>query len=399
MAHPADFHVTVEQHIEHVRELLSDIRPGSETVSLAAALGRVTVDAVLSPVDLPLFRNSQMDGFAVRAADLTTTPTELPIVGEIAARPLTPAPLSPGTAVRIMTGAVVPDGADAVVPVEDTTTVGDRVTITRSRRLGEYVRERGSDLVAGTTLLPAGTLLASRHLGALAAAGIGSVTVRTRVRVAVITTGSELVGVDSEPTLGQVFDANAVAVQAAVLAAGAAVTFTARVTDDVTAMTEALHLAAASSDIIVTSGGISMGDYEVVREALEPLGAVVGHVAMQPGGPQATAVVNGIPVLCFPGNPVSTQLSVEVFLAPLLREWAGHPPAARERRVLSGTIVSVLAKRQFLRGRRLESGRVETVSGPGSHLVAGLAASDVLIDVPLETTRIEEGSTVDTWTL
>ena len=399
MTHTPGFHVTVDEHAEHIRALLSGVNPGTETVPLAAALGRVSVDDTLSPVDLPLFRNSQMDGFAVRAADIASVPAELPIVGEIAARPLSPAALAPGTAVRIMTGAVVPEGADAVVPVEDTTSSGDLVTIARSRRVGEYVRERGSDLRAGTSLVPAGTRLASRHLGALAAAGIGSVAVRQRIRVAVITNGSELVGVESTPTLGQVFDANSVAVQAAVQSAGAVVTFTARVTDDVTAMTEALHSASEASDIIVTSGGISMGDYEVVREALEPLGALVGHVAMQPGGPQATAVVDGTPVLCFPGNPVSTQLSVEIFLAPLLREWSGSAPAQRESRVLVGTITSVPGKRQFLRARRLEGGRVETVAGPGSHLVAGLAASDALIDVPLETTRIEEGSTVDIWIL
>jgi len=404
MAHDGDgFHSTVDEHAAHIRELLSGITPADETVPLAAALGRVTAAQTLSPVDLPLFRNSQMDGFAVRAADLAGLengqPVELPIVGEIAARPLEPSPLDAGTTVRIMTGAVVPDGADAVIPVEDTTTTGDRVTITRARFVGEFVRERGSDLAAGTALLPAGQRLASRHLAALAAAGIGSVTVRSRVRVAVITTGSELVGVGTVPTLGQVFDANSVAVQAAVEAAGATVTFAARVTDDVTAMLDALHLAAASSDLVVTSGGISMGDYEVVREALEPLGARVGHVAMQPGGPQATARVDGVPVLCFPGNPVSTQLSVEVFLSPLLREWAGIDAPPRTQRVLTGTVKSVPGKRQFLRGRTLPDGSVETVSGPGSHLVAGLAASDVLIDVPVDTIRIEEGSTVDTWTL
>ena len=403
MAHAEDgFHSTVEEHAAHIRALLSSIAPTDESVPIAAALGRVTVAEILSPVDLPLFRNSQMDGFAVHAADLAALPgatVELPIVGEIAARPLEPAPLEPGTAVRIMTGAVVPEGADAVVPVEDTSTAGELVTITRARSVGEYVRERGSDLAAGTPLLPAGLRLASRHLAALAAAGIGSVTVRSRVRVAVITTGSELIGVGSVPTLGQVFDANSVAVQAAVEAAGAIVSFAARVTDDVAAMVEALQLAAAASDVIVTSGGISMGDYEVVREALEPLGARVGHVAMQPGGPQATAELDGVPVLCFPGNPVSTQLSFEVFLAPLLRESAGIAAPPRTPRVLTGDVRSVPGKRQFLRGRILPDGRVETVSGPGSHLVAGLAASDVLIDVPVDTIHLEEGSTVDTWTL
>ena len=393
-------HTTVDQHAALVRSLLARaMATGTERVPLADALGRVTASPVVSPVDLPLFRNSQMDGFAVRAADVTNPPVTLPIAGEIAARPLTPDALLPGTAVRIMTGAVVPDGADDVVPVEDTETVGDTVTIARKRSAGEYVRERGSDTSAGSELLPAGRTLASRHLAALAAAGISRVEVRSRIRVAVITTGAELIGPGETPSLGQIFDANSVALVAAVRSAGGVVSFTARVTDSVDAMLEALAAAAATSDVIVTSGGISMGDYEVVREALEPLGARVGHVAMQPGGPQATARVDGVPVLCFPGNPVSTQLSFEVFLAPLLRELAGLPAARRESLILVGSVTSVPGKRQFLRARRLADGTVATVSGPGSHLVAGLAASDLLIDVPTDTLTIDEGDTVETWQL
>ena len=390
---------SVEEHASHIRDLLAGLGTTSETVPLADALGRVTVAAITSPVDLPLFRNSQMDGFAVRAADVTSVPVTLPIAGELAARPLTPAALEPGTAVRIMTGAVVPDGADAVIPVEDTESLADTVTIARGRRLGEYVRERGSDTSAGSELLPTGRTLASRHLAVLAAAGISRVEVRSKVRVAVITTGAELIGAGETPSLGQIYDANSVAVVAAVRSAGALVSFTARVTDNVDAMLEALSAAASLSDVIVTSGGISMGDYEVVREALEPLGASVGHVAMQPGGPQATAHFDGVPVLCFPGNPVSTQLSFEVFLAPVLRELAGLPANRHAMRELAAEITSVPGKRQFLRGRYVEDGRVTTVAGPGSHLVAGLAASDVLIEIPTDTITLNEGDLVKIWQL
>jgi molybdopterin molybdotransferase len=396
-------HRTVDEHAAHIRDLLdglgAQLTTEAETVPLAAALGRVSAAAVPSPVDLPLFRNSQMDGFAVHVADIATIPAALPIVGEIAARPISPAALAPGTVVRIMTGAVVPEGADAVVPVEDTTTDAETVTVNRSRSVGEYVRERGSDIAAGTTLVPAGIRLGPRHLAALAAAGVSDVLVQRRVHIAVITTGAELIGAAEVPTLGQVYDANSVALIAAIESAGAVVSLAARVTDRVDAMLDALAAAAAVSDVIVTSGGISMGDYEVVREALEPLGASVGHVAMQPGGPQATAHFDGVPVLCFPGNPVSTQLSFEVFLAPVLRELAALPAARRESLSLAGSVTSVPGKRQFLRARRLPDGRVATVSGPGSHLVAGLAASDLLIDVPTDTLTIDEGDTVETWQL
>jgi molybdopterin molybdotransferase len=386
-----------EEHAAHVAELLAPaLSPRPGTIPVDEALGRVTSAAVLSPVDLPLFRNSQMDGFAVRSADVAPTPTTLPIVGEVAARPSSPPDLAPGTAVRIMTGAVVPNGADAVIPVEDTTSDGDTVTISRGRSAGEFVRERGSDLRAGDELLPAGLRLGSRHLAVLAAAGITEVAVVARPRVSIITTGSELVPPGATPVLGQVFDSNGTALAAAVIAAGAVVAARAHVTDDPAELIAAL---AVPADLVLTSGGISMGDYEVVRELLEPRGARVGHVAMQPGGPQATAVWDGVPVICFPGNPVSTQLSFEVFVAPLLRTVAGLPQAVRERRQLSDAVVSVAGRRQFLRGRAAEGGRVVIASGPGSHLVAGLAASDLLVIIPEEVTALNAGNDVETWAL
>jgi molybdopterin molybdotransferase len=386
---------TVEEHAALVRSLI-EIVPSPETVPLADALGRVTAGAVPSPVDLPLFRNSQMDGFAVIASDL---PATLPIVGEIAARPGTPARLGPGAAVRIMTGAPVPEGADAVVPIEEVTVDGDTVTIPQPHPVGEFVRERGSDLHAGDRLLPADLRLGSRHLAVLAAAGIVEVSVRARVRVAVITTGAELVAAGADVSPGQIYDANAVALVAAIRSVGATVSLSARVTDDAAAMSDALHAATAVSDVVVTSGGISMGDHEVVRDVLEPLGAAVTTIAMQPGGPQATAVVDSVPVICFPGNPVSTQLSFEIFLAPILRELAGLPPARRELRELAADIRSVPGKRQFLRGRAIDGGGVELVGGASSHLVAGLAASDLLVDIPAETTTLQKGATVETWAL
>ena len=391
---------TVDEHAALIAQLLR-LDPVNESLTLDDALGRVTFHAIESPVDLPLFRNSQMDGFAVRAADVTEPPTALPIVGEVAARPSDPPPLAAGTAVRIMTGAVVPEGADAVIPVEDTRVDGNTVTVLRSRAHGDYVRERGSDIRSGDELLPAGVLLGSRHLAALAAAGLTRVDVRARVRVAIITTGSELVEPGAVPTLGQIFDSNGTALDAAVRAVGAVVGFRQHVADDTAEMLTALATAATRSDLIVTSGGISMGDHEVVRESLEPLGARVTTIAMQPGGPQATAVFAGVPVVCFPGNPVSTQVSFEVFLAPLLRAAAGLPPGQRESRKLSHAVTSVEGKRQFLRGRNVAGSEhvVEVVSGASSHLVAGLAASDVLIDIPEEIGFLEAGDAVETWVL
>jgi molybdopterin molybdotransferase len=398
---------SVDVHAARVDAALEPLRTRAlESVELADALGRVTFDDVRSPIDLPPFRNSQMDGYAVRAADVASAPVSLPVVGEVAAAAGAPAPLRPGTAVKIMTGAPVPEGADTIVPVEDTLAANDYVSIPRGRGAGEYIREPGSDLRAGQAIVPWRTRLASRHLAALAAAGITDVDVIDRVRIAVISTGSELVAPGEPLGPGQIPDSNGIALAAAAQAAGADVVLRARTHDDPPQLAALLDEAVAlGAELILTSGGVSMGDHEVVRELLEPLGAVVDVLAMQPGGPQALASWPGlegaaaVPVVCFPGNPVSSQLSFELFVAPALREIAGLPEAARETRVLDSTVRSIPGRRQFLRGRRTDGGGVTTVAGPSSHLVAALAASDVLIVIPENVTELAAGDSVETWEL
>ena len=393
--------IPVDEHAAFVRSLLAGLgaRP-TERVPLADALGRITASPVESPIALPPFRNSQMDGFAVRSAEVTDAPVSLPVVGEVAASPGTPAPLSPGTAVRIMTGAPVPEGADAVVPIEDTEPVGgdvDAVLVLRPRAAGEYVREAGSDLAAGADVLPPGLRLAPRHLAAAAASGLTELLVRERVRIAVVSTGSELVPPGTRLAPGEIPDANGVALVAAARAAGAVVVHEARVRDDVDRLRAELDAAhEAGAELVLTSGGVSKGAYEVVRELLEPLGAWVGSVAMQPGGPQATAAYKGMPVIGFPGNPVSAQLSFELFVAPTLRAIAGLAPAATAQFALAAPLTSVAGRRQFLRGRRTDDHRVELVGGPGSHLVAALAASELLIVVPEDVEALDAGAIVDT---
>jgi molybdopterin molybdotransferase len=391
----------VAEHEGRVRALLAPLRTrDAETVSVAAALGRVLAAPVLSPIDLPPFRNSQMDGFAVLSSDLAAG-LPLPIAGEVAAAAGTPAPLVPGTAVRIMTGAPIPEGADAVVPVEDTVVSADStVTIASDWTAGAYVRDVGSDLRAGAQLLPAGIRLSSRHMAALSAAGITAVEVASRVRIAVISTGSELVAPGDSLGPGQISDSNGTALVAAARDAAAEIVLEGRVVDDRDAFEALLDAAvAADAELILTSGGISQGEYEVVRETLEPKGAIVDVLAMQPGGPQAIGSVGEVPVVCFPGNPVSSQLSFLLFVEPLLREIAGLPDRIRVTRVLDQPLTSAPGKRQFLRGRALPDGRVQTLGGPSSHLVAALAAADVLLDVPEDVTELPAGASVETWEL
>ena len=450
--------MSVEQHRDDVGRLLAGLgggaSPGGEIVDVDGALGRVSARDVRAPQPLPRFRNSQMDGFAVRAADVTgatsDAPVSLPVAGEIAAAPGGPAPLEPGTTVRIMTGAPLPDGADAVVPVEDTdhgtfnrlSPPADRlppsghelqgaVRIGRSRAVGEFVREAGSDVGAGDLVLPAGTVLAGHHLAAAAACGIGRLPVRRRIRVAIVSTGSELVAPGRPAGPGQIWDANAVALAAGIRAAGGEVAHTHRIGDDPDTARRVLTAAASSSDLMVTSGGVSQGAHEVIKDVLSDV--VFRPVAMQPGGPQGLGTLDGTPVLTFPGNPVSTQVSFVVFLRDVLRRAAGLAPIAGRRVVVgragdagggtptrsdgaaagragdgagSGTgdvdargaadaLASPPGRRQFLRGRLPGDGTVDVVGGAGSHLVASMAVADVLIDVPADVTGLRSGDEVE----
>ena len=393
--------VGVEQHLREVEALLGPVLAGRgvERVRLDDALDRVLAADLLAPVDLPSFRSSQMDGYAVHADDVagasTGAPVVLPVVAEIPAGPGIPGVLAPGTAARIMTGAVVPEGSDAVVPVEDTDaarfgapvsgaargSVGTQVGVLTPRGAGELVRDVGSDVRTGDRVLVAGTLLGPQHLAAAASCGVPALDVRARVRVAVVSTGTEVVGPGEDAAPGQVFDANLHGLAAAARRAGAEVVLTGRTGDDPRELAALLARAAAEADLVVTSGGVSQGAYEVVKDTLGE-DVTFRSVAMQPGGPQGLGTHHGTPILTFPGNPVSAQVSFAVFARPALERAAGRLPQEDERRAVTGTLDSPPGKRQMLRGRTRPGGTVEVVGGAGSHLVATMASADVLIVVP-----------------
>ncbi|MGV8873685.1 MAG: gephyrin-like molybdotransferase Glp [Rhodococcus sp. (in: high G+C Gram-positive bacteria)] len=393
--------VSVEEHAAAVETLLAAL--GTRTaqrIALADALGRVAFEDVRSPVDLPLFRNSQMDGYAVDSRSVATTPVTLPVSTIIAAGPTESAVLASGSAAKIMTGAPIPTGADTIVPVEDTSvpSVGS-VTIERGRGAGEFVREQGSDVRVGTVLVEAGRVLEPRHISVLAAVGFAEVDVRSRPRVTVVTTGTELVDAGSTLRPGQIYDSNGITLAAHLEASGAEVVAVARSSDDPSRFRRILDEATQSAELIITSGGVSMGDFEVVKDVLAPLGGTFGSVRMQPGGPQGMTMFDGIPVLSFPGNPVSTVVSYIMFARNIVRRAAGLPPLLARTAALHEAIVSAPGRRQLLRGRVRDDGRVELVAGPGSHLVAALAWADVLIDIGSETTELAAGSDVEIWPL
>ncbi|WP_063019577.1 molybdopterin molybdotransferase MoeA [Nocardia niwae] len=409
---PADVSARpVDDYRDSIEQLLRPLAARTvETVAVPSALGRQSAEDVRSPIELPVFRNSAMDGYAVRAESVLVAPVTLPLAGVVAAGAAGRAPLPRGAAMKVMTGAPIPPGADCVIPVEDTRAGADgTVTVERGRSAGEFVREPGTDVRTGDLLVRAGTRLAPRHVAALAAVGLSAVAVFRAVRGAVITTGDELVAAGKTLRPGQIYNSNGVALAAALAANGVEVVSVAHSTDDPARFRALLSAATENADVVFTSGGVSKGDFEVVKDVLEPMGGRFGSVAMQPGGPQGLTVVDGVPVLSFPGNPVSTMVSFEVFARPILRHLAGLPTVdTYELPLVNAVPRSPEGKRQFLRGRLVrgqpgastgQPRAVEVVSGPGSHLVAAMAKADVLIEVPAEVTALPAGELVRVWLL
>jgi molybdopterin molybdotransferase len=393
---------------EQLDRILGAIAPlGSYGQPVAEALGLPLCEDVTSTVDLPGFDNSAMDGYAVRADDLAgaseDAPVSLPVVGESAAGQTKAYALAAGTALRIMTGAPMPSGADAVVPVEWTNRGVAEVQVRQTPEPGQHVRWAGEDIRVGDHLLDEGTLIGPRQIGLLAAVGRSQVQARPRPRVVVLSTGSELREPGTELGFDSVYDSNSYMLAAAVRAAGAISYRVGPVLDDPEVFSDAISDQLVRADVVVTSGGVSKGEYDVVKEVLGKLGTVeFCEVAMQPGKPQGFGAVgeDSTPIFTLPGNPVSSYVSFEVFVRPALRRMMGLVPYTRPltpARCIGG-FTSVPDKRQFLRG--VLSGdpgneEVRLVGGTGSHLVASLARANCLVVVPEDVTSVHGGETVE----
>jgi molybdopterin molybdotransferase len=377
--------------------VLERVRPlDAETVPIGEAVGRVLAEDARAAVDLPPFDSSAMDGFAVRAAD---TPGRLRVVGHAAAGRPEARRLEAGEAIAISTGAVVPDGADAIVPVERTARAGESVEV-ESVAAGENRRAQGGDVRAGDTVVPVGVRLGPPQVGALAAVGAARLRCARRPRVAVLATGTELRRPGEPLGPGEIYESNTLLLRAQLESAGAEVVVLPAVADDERATRAALETG-LGADVLITSGGVSVGEHDLVRAALAELGAeeVFWRVAVRPGKPVAFAVRGATIVFGLPGNPVSALVGFELFVRPAVLALQGareHGPL-----YLPGCLASPL-RRSDLRDElvraqlRVGAGGVILVplSGQESHMIVRAAAADALVLVPRGSGELAEGARV-----
>lgn len=392
--------ISVEEHQSRVAALIGTLPVVA--LPVGECLGLALAEDLVAPIALPPFDNSAMDGYAVRAADLAgaghTTPVVLPVTEDIPAGRTDVVALAPGTAHRIMTGAPMPPGADAVIQVELTDAGRDQVAVYAEVPPGQHVRRTGDDVRPGTTLLTAGTMLGPVHLGLAAAVGSATLRVRRRPRVLVLSTGSELVEPGRPLLPGQIYESNGTLLAAAVTTCGGLAELLRFVPDNVPAFHAALSDVIDTADLVITSGGVSAGAYEVVKDALAGAGVHFYRVAMQPGGPQGAGTYRGVPIVALPGNPVSAAVSFEIFIRPALRAALGLPimQDPRPHGTLTAEVSGPPGRRQFRRGRYdSATERVAPVGGPGSHLLASLASANCLFVVPETAGTLPVGAQVE----
>jgi molybdopterin molybdotransferase len=394
--------LSVEEARERVLSQVAPLQPLE--LPLTEAYGCVSARDVVSATDIPFFASSAMDGFAVRSSEVAeatpVSPVELRVVGRAPIGQRPEGTVGGGEAIRIATGAPVPAGADTIVPIENCEVVGDAVRVLAGSPEGKHVRPVGEDVKAGEPLVPAGRRLQAPELGLLAAAGVSHPLVRPRPRVVVLSTGDELVPPSQSPDFGQVRDSNAYTLFAALREAGAVPTLAGIVRDDVDALKEAVLSHLTQADAFVSSGGVSVGERDVVKAAFGRRGDLdFFRVAMQPGMPQGFGYIDGKPYFGLPGNPVSVFVSFEVFIRPALMKMMArrnlYRPEVSAR--LDAAVSGPEGKAQFARVRvkRTRDGWVATPTGArGSNLIATVARANGLAVIPSGTATAEAGAEV-----
>ena len=371
-------------------------------VALLDALGLVLAEDVRADLDVPPFRNSAMDGYAVRGDDVASAPVKLRVVGQIAAGTFPDRSIAQGEAMRIMTGGPLPDGADTVVRVEDTDNANDVVTIAAVTPKGMSVRAAGEDLRKGERILTKATVLRPAEIGLLASLGRARIRVTKRSRVAVFSTGDEIVDAGAALAPGQIRDSNRYSLAAAIRSAGSDPVVGGIVPDDPDALRAAL-IAASSADAIVTSGGVSVGDHDHMKPVLSELGTIdFWAIAIRPGRPLAFGELRDgdrrVPIFGLPGNAVSSLLTFELFVRPALLRMQGreHLSRPRAKARLLEPVETVKSLRFFARGiYERDAGTVRTTGPQGSGILRSMVLANCLIDLPEGRDRYEAGETVD----
>ncbi|MGJ3508736.1 molybdotransferase-like divisome protein Glp [Enemella sp. A6] len=402
---------SVEDHLDYILSLVEELPPFGQHIS--DCLGLSLSENIVADIDVPQFDNSAMDGYAVRHEDIAEAtednPVSLAVVGHIPAGQVAEDELSPGTAMKIMTGAPVPVGADTVVKIEDTDQGEEDVQVFVPPKRGANIRARGEDIADGTPVLSMGDVIGPRTVSLLATVGIDTVLVRPRPRVVVISTGSELVSPGLDLTKpGQIYDSNSYLVAALAQEAGAQVYRVGGVGDDPDELRQVITDQLVRADLIVTTGGVSMGDHDIVKEIAPSLGATdFAKISMQPGKPQGFGLIgeDDTPILMLPGNPVSAFVSFEVFVRPVIRKLMGVHPLVRP--TVSATLTKSMkpdpVRRRYARGLVTtdEQGQrtVELVGGHGSHLVHEMQQANALVILPPGDTELAVGENVDVWVM
>lgn len=402
---------SMQAHRQYLLSCVSPLRPFRQHI--LDAVGLNICEDIVSSVDLPRFDNSAMDGYAVRAEDVAQAsqdaPRSLPVVGEIAAGKAATHRLSPGTAMKIMTGAPVPPNANTIVPYENTDRGEQDVKVFAPSVTGQHIRRIGEDIKSGAQLYWAGDRLGPRDIGVLAGIGLDKVQVRPRPRVVVIATGSELVDPGLElSNEQQIFDSNSYLLAAAAKAAGAQVYRVGQVGDDRVALKQLIGDQLLRADLILTTGGVSQGDFDIVKAVMPEMGPCdFAQVAMQPGKPQGFGLIgfDRVPMIMLPGNPVSAFVSFEAFVRPVIRKLMAVRPYVRRvvRCRAAHDMKSISGRLQLARGIvgvDHSGGReVQLAGGHGSHLLADLARANALVILPEDVEFVSAGDDVDVWLL
>ena len=394
---------------EHLAEILATITPLTPTqLGLGDVHGLVLAEDVSTVSPLPPFDNSGMDGYAVLVEDVADAteenPVTLPVTAEVAAGDTGAYALHPGTAIKIMTGAMLPHGAEAVIPVEWTDGGSARVSIRARAEYGNAVRLAGEDAKPGEVLVTAGTRLRPMHVAVIAAAGRGSVLVRPRPRVVVLSTGNELAEPGTPVVPGRIWDSNSFMLAAAAREAGCLAYRQVALPDHPDGVLPAIEDQLVRADLMITTGGVSMGgEHDVVKAALQRLGTVrFRKVAMQPGMPQGFGTIARVPIFTLPGNPVSAYVSFQVFARPALGAMQGDDGLGLEKvqAELTGPLRSPAGRRSFLRGvLDRAAGQVTPLTGQGSHQIATLGKANALVIVPERVVQMSEGDTAEVMVL